>query len=263
MTQAIAIDGRTISFADQGPRDGLALVYANSLGTDLRSWDALVSLFPDRRQIRWDKAGHGLSDFAGERPIQAHAEDLADLLDQRGVDRAVIVGLSVGGLIALALSGLRPEKIAGLVLCDTAHRIGPPAMWDTRIAAIQAGGIESLAESILERWFSAGFRSERAAELGLWRNMLTRTSAAGYLSVCRAIRNADLTAAARAIKVPTLCIVGSDDLATPPDLVRSMAAIIPGAGFTVIDGVGHLPCIEAPEVLAGLISAFLKEHDLG
>jgi len=114
----------------------------------------------------------------------------------------------------------------------------------------------------MERWLSAGFRSGWPEETAGWRNMLVRTPAAGYLGTCAALRDTDLGAEATRIAVPTLCIVGSEDGATPPDLVRATADMIPAARFEVIDGAGHLPCIEQPGTMAGLITSFLEEHGL-
>lgn len=261
MTSAFAIDDRIIAYDDSGDREGPVLVYSNSLGTDLRSWDAVLPFLPHCRHIRWDKPGHGLSDRAGDRPIEALADDLARLLDYLEVDYAVIVGLSVGGLIAQALWAAQPKRIEGLVLCDTAHRIGPEEMWNTRIAAIEEGGLDAIAEGVMQRWFSENFRKDRPAEVEMWRNAMTRAPAEGYTDICRAIRDADLTTAAASITVPTLCVVGEVDVATPPALVRSMADLIGGAEFRVIDRVGHLPCIEAPEVLADAIAAFMGDNE--
>lgn len=263
MASAFDIDGRIIAYDDSGERDGPVLVYANSLGTDLRSWDAVLRFLPHCRHIRWDKPGHGLSDPAGDRPILALAHDLELLLDALEVELAVVVGLSVGGLIAQALWSSQPHRVAGLVLCDTAHKIGPAEMWDARIAAVEEGGLEAIADAVMLRWFSARFLTDNPAEVRLWRNALTRMTAKGYVATCRAIRDADLTEAARSITVPTLCVVGETDAATPPALVRAMADLIPGADLRVIDGVGHLPCIEAPEVLADAIAGFLGDNELG
>jgi 3-oxoadipate enol-lactonase len=204
--------------------------------------------------IRYDLRGHGLSGI-GRPPyaLDDHVADLAALLDACGVRQAAIVGLSVGGQIALGLAARRPELVRALVLCDTAHRIGTAEMWNARIAAVEAGGVEAIAHAVLERWFSRSYRGDQAAAFAIWRNMLTRTTAAGYAGTCAALRDADLTAAARGIGVPTLCVCGAEDLATPPDLVRSLAALIPGAGFALIPAAGHLPCIEQPDRLAALI----------
>ncbi len=89
--------------------------------------------------------------------------------------------------------------------------------------------------------------------------MLTRQSERGYAASCAAIRDADLTADAGSIDVPTLVVVGDGDLSTPPDLVRATAEMIPGARFAVIEGAGHLPCIERPDELAALIADLLDQ----
>jgi len=242
-----------------GPTEATTLVFANSIGTDARVWDRVIGRLGGRfHTLRYDKRGHGLSETpAGPYTIDDHVADVAGLFDALGIGRAVVVGLSVGGMIAQGLAAARPALVAGLVLCDTARRIGPPEMWDQRIAAIRAGGIAALAEPILERWFSARFRESRPEELAGWRAMLTRTPVEGYLGTCAAIRDADLTTAARGIAVPTLCLVGSEDGATPPALVRELAGLIPGARCHEIAGAGHLPCVEAPDEVAGLIEGFV------
>ena len=182
-----------------GPADAPLLVFVNSLGTDLRVWDALLPRLADRFCcVRYDKRGHGLTDATpGPYSIDGLAEDLARLLDARGAKGVLVCGLSIGGMIAQALTAARPDLVRGLVLMDTAHKIGTAEMWSERIDAIRAGGIGSIADAILSRWFSASFHRDRPDELAGWRNMLTRTPLDGYLACCAAIRDADLTAAAR------------------------------------------------------------------
>ena len=247
-----------------GPAGAPTLVFANSLGTDFRIWTALIErLGAGYRHVVYDKRGHGLSDCPpGPYRIEGLVDDLAALLDHLGVSNAILVGLSVGGMIAQGLAAARPDLVRGLVLSDTAYRIGPRKMWDQRIAAVRDGGIEALAEPILERWFSAAFRAGRPDQLAGLRAMLVRTPLDGYLGTCAALRDADLSAAARGLRVPTLCLCGSEDGATPPDLVRALAELIPGAGFTLIEGPGHLPCIEAPDAMADLMTRFFAEAGL-
>lgn len=258
------VNGVVLHHRVEGPPDAPAVVFSNSLGTDFRVWDPLLAHFGEGlRLIRYDKRGHGLSQ-ATPPPyeIQDHVGDLAALLDHLGVESVVAVGLSVGGIIAQGLSGLRPEKVRGLVLCDTAHKIGPPEMWDDRIAVLRDGGIEAMADAVMTRWFSQTFHAERAEELLGWRNMLVRTPLDGYLGTAFALRDADMTAQAQAVRVPALCVGGSEDGSTPPAVVGELASLIPDARFEVIEGAGHLPCVEAPEALAGLIAGFLKEKGL-
>jgi 3-oxoadipate enol-lactonase len=87
--------------------------------------------------------------------------------------------------------------------------------------------------------------------------MLVRTTVDGYAGTCAAIRDADLTESTRALKLPVLCIVGDQDGATPPDLVRETAGLIEGARFEIIENAGHIPCVERPAETIRLISGFL------
>ena len=259
-----ALNSVVLHVQDLGPADRPALVFANSLGTDFRIWDDVVARLAERfRIVLYDKRGHGLSEEA-EYPysLDDHVDDLAALLDDLAIEQALVCGLSVGGVIAQGLAAARPELVAGLVLCDTAHKIGTAEAWDQRMAAIEDGGIESIADAILERWFTEDFRESDPIAMQGWYNMLTRTPEVGYLGTCAVLRDADLTAQAKKIAVPTLCVVGEEDGATPPDLVKEMADLIPGARYEVIAGAGHLPCIEQPDTLARLILDFAEGNGL-
>ncbi|MDX1122949.1 3-oxoadipate enol-lactonase [Sinorhizobium medicae] len=236
------------------------LVFINSLGTDFRIWrDLVLRLSGDFAIVLYDKRGHGLSDI-GQVPysIEDHATDLAGLLDWLAVKGAIVCGLSVGGLVAQSLCVRRPDLVHALVLSDTAHKIGTTEFWDARIAAIEAHGIEAIADGILERWFTAAFRRPENTAFAGYRNMLVRQPVPGYIGTCAAIRDADFTQAAGKIAVPVLCVVGEEDGSTPPDLVRSTAQLIPGASFEVICGAGHIPCVEQPEALTSVLRRFFR-----
>lgn len=236
---------------------GRPVVFANSLGTDLRIWQAVVAgLDPETPILLWDKRGHGLSEEGGT-DMAGHAADLAGLMDLHGLTGALVCGVSVGGMIAQALTRDRPDLVAGLLLSNTGHRIGDAATWNARIEAVETDGIAAISGPILERWLSPGYRAENPEMLAGWRMMLTRIPAAGYAAMARAIRDADLTEAARGIDVPTICLAGGVDGATPPALVEALAALVPGAEYRCLDGIGHLPCIEAPEAVSGMIRDLL------
>lgn len=237
-----------------------ALVFINSLGTDFRIWrDVVLRLAGDFAIVLYDKRGHGLSDI-GQVPysIEDHATDLAGLLDRLAVKQAIVCGLSVGGLIAQSLYGRRPDLVRALVLSGTAHKIGTVEFWDARITAIEAHGIEAVADGVLERWFTPAFRRPENLAFTGCRNMLVRQPVPGYVGTCAAIRDADFTEAAGRIAVPVLCVVGDQDGSTPPDLVRSTADLIPGARFEVIRGAGHIPCVEQPEALSSVLRRFFR-----
>jgi 3-oxoadipate enol-lactonase len=113
-----------------------------------------------------------------------------------------------------------------------------------------------LADGILQGWFTADYRAESNADFSGYRNMLERSPVDGYVATCAAIRDCDLTESTRALSLPTLIIAGAEDGSTSPDLVRSMANLIKGSRFELIDNAGHLPLIERPEVIAKLIADF-------
>ncbi|MBI1219156.1 MAG: 3-oxoadipate enol-lactonase [Rhodobacteraceae bacterium] len=248
-----------LHYREDGDPNGAPIVFANSLGTDLRLWDQVVPLLPaGLRIIRYDKRGHGLSD-ATPAPygMGTLVRDAERLLDALGVKNCVFVGLSIGGLIAQGLVVKRPDLISGLVLSNTAAKIGTADMYAARVAAVKAGGIEPLAEGILERWFTPAFRA--TPEFSAWRNMLIRQPVEGYAGCCAAISGTDFYTTTAALTLPTMAIVGSEDGATPPDLVRETADLIKRSQFEIIRGAGHLPCVEKPAEYAELLTKFLLE----
>ncbi|MEM6487540.1 MAG: 3-oxoadipate enol-lactonase [Pseudomonadota bacterium] len=255
---AIRTDGAVLYTHRRAPAapGAPSLVFSNSLGTDLRIWDPLVAVLPaDWGLLFCDKRGHGLTlSDASDWSIEDLARDVAALMDATGTGPSVIVGLSVGGLIAQALYAMAPERVSGIVLCDTAAKIGTDEMWDTRIAAVERGGMAAIVETTMERWFTARFRGDVRASAP-YRAMVARCDPAGYVATARAIRAADYRDRAGAIAVPCHAIVGEDDGSTPPALVQQTAQMIPGCGFDVIADAGHIPCVEQPAVLAALIEA--------
>jgi 3-oxoadipate enol-lactonase len=257
-------NGAVVHFLDEGVRDAHALVFVNSLGTDFRIWDALAEPLSDKwRVVRYDKRGHGLSEWPGGAPaIADYARDLAALLDAIRVRNATIVGLSIGGLITQELYRIRPDLIDSLVLCDTAAKIGTVEMWNTRLAGLAAGGIESIADGVMERWFAQDYRAAHPIEMVAWRVMLTRTPLDAYIGACAAIRDADLRHTAASITAPTLCIVGEEDGSTPVPIVEELAGMIGRAKFEIIAGAGHIPCVEQPEIMRALVETHLKDSGL-
>jgi 3-oxoadipate enol-lactonase len=240
--------------------DAPVVVFINSLGTDFRIWLPVIDELTENWSILLhDKRGHGLSEL-GTTPysIEDHADDLIGLCRHVGIKKAIFVGLSVGGQIAQTVYLKKPEMVSKLVLSNTAHKIGTADIWNGRMAAVEADGIESIADGTMERWFTADYREKHRAELAGYRAMLSRQDKRGYLATCGAVRDADFTASVSAIKVPVLCIGGDQDGSTPADLVRSMAELIPDARFELLAPAGHIPCVEQPEAYVELLTDFIE-----
>ena len=257
--QILELNEVQLHYADQGDANGAAVLFANSLGTDIRLWDKVLPLLPaGLRLIRYDKRGHGLSSCPpAPYTMDALVSDAEALLDHLNVRDCVFVGLSIGGMIAQGLATNRPDLVRAMVLSNTAAKIGTQAMWDERIADVRSGGIEALADPVMQRWFSREFR--QTSELAAWRTMLTRQPAEGYIGCSGAIADTDYHTSTALLTLPTLGIAGSEDGATPPDLVRETVALISGSRFHLIRGAGHLPCVEKPGEYAEVLCEFLKE----
>ncbi|MCD9149172.1 3-oxoadipate enol-lactonase [Pseudophaeobacter flagellatus] len=242
-----------------GDPEGAPIVFANSLGTDLRVWDQVIDRLPaGLKVIRYDKRGHGLSSCP-EAPYSMGAlvRDAERLLDLLSVRDCVFVGLSIGGMIGQGLAVKRLDMVRALVLSNTAAKIGTAQMWQDRIQAVTDHGIEALADGVMERWFARDFCAK--PELQLWRNMLVQQSRAGYVGCCAAISGTDFYTPTSGLRLPCLGIAGSEDGSTPPDLVRETVNLIPGSQFHLIRRAGHIPCVEQPDEYAARLTQFLQE----
>jgi 3-oxoadipate enol-lactonase len=256
------LNGLTCHWREDGPPDAPAhapaLVLAHSLGTDLRMFDGLVDRLPDWRCIRYDLRGHGLSEGPpGDYFMGDLVADAAALVEATAGGACVFCGISIGGVVAQGLAAERPDLVRGLVLMNTAGKIGTPELWAERVAAVRAQGVEAVADAVLERWFPPAWRAANADELAGWRTMLVRTPAAGYAGCAAALAETDLRDSTARLTLPTLVVAGSEDGSTPPDLVRELAADIEGARYELIRGAGHLPPIDAPDAVAAALRAFL------
>jgi 3-oxoadipate enol-lactonase len=257
----VDINGCVHHFVVEGAKDKPALLFSNSLGSDLRMWDALVPFVAGAFQlIRYDTRGHGLSDApVPPYAIRDLARDVAGLLDALQIDSAVVCGLSVGGLIAQQFGIDYPDRVRALVLCDTGARIGTITSWEDRISMVRQKGLSALSAMSMERWFTEDFRRRRSDQVRGYANMVLRTSPDGYIGTCCALRDADLTRAVAAIDKPALVLCGEQDIATPPEMARQLASVIPHARLSLIPRAAHISCVEQPEVMAAQMMQFFRE----
>ena len=240
---------------------GETLVFIHALGCDLHLWRPVAATFtPRHRVIRYDLRGHGLSDCGPpECSLDDHVRDLLGLLDRMAVPSATLIGVSVGGLIALAAALRHPARIRRIVLCSTTPRLGTRESWIEQMGAVRAQGLEAMADAILGRWFMPEFAARERAVVRGFRNRLTRTPVEGYLATCAALRDANLRAQAADLRVPALLIRGDRDLAVSPAALREFIDILPDAHGAVIPTAAHLPPVEQPIATATAIARFLAD----
>ena len=211
-------------------------------------WDAVIPELAEHYLcLRFDKRGHISSPIPiGPYTIEQFSADLNQLLDSLMIHPHVMIGISVGGLIAMDYALRYGGNLDGLVLADTAAQIGTPDGWQQRINALNDHGLPDMAPEILPRWFAAGFAASQPANYRQYLKMLAQQSVAGYAASCAALRDADLRDRISGINLPTMVLCGDEDLVTPPELCADLAASLPNARFATIADAGHLPPIEQP-----------------
>ncbi len=240
-----------------GPAGAPALLLLHSLGTSLHVWnDQAEALSASFRVIRPDLRGHGLTTVTqGPGTIAQLAQDALAVLDALDIQHAHVAGLSIGGLVAQSLAALAPDRVTSLILCDTAMVIPPPEGWHTRAALVREKGMQAVADPVMARWVTPGFMATPQAA-GL-RAMLLRTDPEGYAAAAEAIAAEDLTASSSALNVPTLILVGDQDLATPLASAEAMHTAIAGSTLVILKNAAHIPTIEVPHAVTQAISTFL------
>lgn len=248
----------SVHFADDGPRDGPALVLLHPLGLDLTVWDAALPLLPaGLRVVRADARGHGATGRPpGPWNLGALVRDVERLMDHLGLRDAVVMGCSMGGMVAQALAVKRLDLVRALLLANTATRIATQAIWDDRIAQVRAAGtVAVLAQATAARWFGRAAGGDPARH---WQARLAACDPEGWCLAAGAVAGADLYTPTAGLRLPVLCLAGANDGSTPPDMVRELADLIPGAEFHLIRGAGHLPMVDQPAATATAVTAFLR-----
>ena len=224
---------------------------SHCLGLDHSVWDGVVERLPNNRCIRYDLRGHGRSDTpVGPYSMGTLISDAETMCDQLALKDVVFIGLSVGGLIAQGLAVKRLDLVRGMVLINTAAKLGQPEPWHARAKAARTDGMAAIAPDTLTRW-NAGDDSQRLEE------HLLHANPEGYAATCEAIAGTDFYTPTSGLGLPTLGLGGTMDKATPPDLVRETTDLIRGSSFHLIRGAGHVAPVTHPGIVADHIRTFL------
>jgi 3-oxoadipate enol-lactonase len=241
-----------------GPPRAPALAFSNSLGATLSMWDPQMPVFEKQfRVLRYDTRGHGQSSVTpGPYAIEQLARDVLALLDELKLDRVYFCGLSMGGQTGMWLALNAAGRFHKLVLCNTAAKIGTPEMWNTRIESVRKGGMKSISSAVMERWFSADYRTKSPDVVVSTKLMLEGANPEGYAANCAAIRDFDARESIVAIRVPTFVIAGTHDAATTPSDGHYLADRIAGARYVELNAA-HLSNIENRDRFNTELSGFL------
>ncbi|WP_238418789.1 3-oxoadipate enol-lactonase [Gordonia sp. 'Campus'] len=245
-----------------GRPDGPAVVLSNSLGSTHRMWDAQIAALDERfRVVRYDTRGHGDSPVPpGPYAIDELADDVIALLDRLDIERAHLVGLSLGGMTMMRVAARNPERVNRLALLCTAAYLPPAQGWIDRAALVRADGTSAVAAAVVQRWFTPGYLAANTEARQGYEAMVAATPAEGYAACCEAIAAMDQRAELSSITASTLAIAGADDPATPPDLLRDIVDAVPHGRLLVVPDSAHLANAEQADTITPALLEHLEQQ---
>lgn len=257
-TMIAADDGAKLNVQVDG-RDGApVLMFSNSLGTDLRMWDAQTAALADRfRIVRYDRRGHGKSDVPkGPYTMERLGLDVLSILNALKIDKINWCGLSMGGMVGQWLGANAPQRINKLILSNTSSWYPDKTPWNDRIKTVRESGLASMVDGNMSRWFTPGFITKAPDAIAKMKEMFVATKPDGYIACCEAVRDMDFRESNPKVSVPTLVIVGAQDPATPPAAGEAIRKAIPGTQLVSLDAA-HIANIEQPQAYTDTIVKFI------
>ena len=254
-----ALSGKDIELHTMG--SGPPLVLLHCLGVDHKFWDFAAPLAGKFTLLRYDLPGHG------DTPVPHHPYQISDLsaqlagvLQAKGINRASIAGISLGGLIAQQFAAHYPDRVDRLVLIDTTPHYTDElrAMWVERSSTARKAGVAAMVPGLLKIWFSDACLAGDPPGVRYVRDTLQKTSGEGYALACGALGAADLRGEAAKIMAPTLVICGENDIPSFLDSALWLAANIKGAKLAWLPQARHASVIECPDLALKLLNEFLR-----
>jgi 3-oxoadipate enol-lactonase len=241
------------------------VVLSHGLACDLSMWDELADALKDRyRVLRYDARGHGGSDApAGDYTLDLLVFDAAAVMDAAGIERAHFGGLSMGGMVTQGMLLDHPKRIISAMIADSRHTTTPEftAAWRQRAAIVRQRGVESVLQSSVERWSSAGLAIRNPKAIARMEAMVRATSVNGYCGCAAALAELNYGHRLHEIDTPALVICGDEDHGAPPENTRQMHRMIKGSRFLEIEQAGHIANIEQPAIFNAAVRAFFVEMD--
>ena len=241
----------------------VVLVHGFGLVRAMWQWQ-LPALTPHFSVLTYDLLGHGESaPPAGTPDLAMFSGQLLGLMDRCGIERAGVVGFSLGGMIARRFALDRPDRLSALAILNAPHDRTPAEREAVRVRVRRAerqGPSASVAPA-LERWFTPAFRAGAPETIALVRRWIEGNDPAVYAQVYRVLAegDAEIARGLERIACPTLVMTAADDPGNTPAMARAMAGLIPGARLAILPGLRHMALAEAPAAVSAPLCAFLRD----
>jgi 3-oxoadipate enol-lactonase len=256
----IKANGIDFNYTVDGPEGAPWVVFSNSLATTVAMWDGQAEALKDKyRVLRYDQRGHGATDApAGRYAFDTLVADAAALMEAVGVKQACFAGLSMGGATALGLAQQHPDKVSGIVVCDSGCMSTPAArqQWEERIVVAHDKGMEALVESTMSRWFPPETLAQNPAHLDKVRGMIRTTPVNGFIGCAAALGDHNYNAKVASVTCPVLFICGEKD-GTTPAAMQDMQKRLPGSRYVEMPGAGHISNMDRPAEFNKAMAEFL------
>lgn len=250
-----------------GPEDAPALVLIHGLGlTRDSTWGQIAPLLArDFRVLAYDLPGHGDSALPGGHvDLAALGGHLIALMDALRIDRAALLGFSLGGMINRRVAMDHPGRVSALAVLNSPHERGPQAqrLVEERACATAADGPAAKLDETLARWFTPGFRRDHPGRVAQIRDIVLANDPGNYAAhrLVLAEGVTELIRPAPPIAQPTLVMTCEHDSGSTPAMSHAIAGEIAGAETVIVPGLQHLGLIERPDLFAAPLATFLSRH---
>jgi 3-oxoadipate enol-lactonase len=261
----LAINDCTINYSVRGNPKNTPLIFIHGFPFNLEQWKPQLTLLPDDlHMITYDVRGHGLSDVGdGQYTIDIFADDLILLLDGLSIGKAVICGLSMGGYIALRAYEKHPDRMIGLILCDTKSEADADQARIKRsmaISEIKRSGVDNFADEFVKTVLCEKTLKFNPVLVDKVKGMILGNSPLGICGTLTALAaRTDTTGALQSMDMPVCIITGEDDRLSTPSMAKAMQERIKGSELHVLPDSAHMTNLENPDAFNKVLSSFLRK----
>ena len=251
------------AWEQHGGGPAVALIHGFGLNRAMWQWQ-LPALAPHFSVLTYDLFGHGESaPPEGTPELAMFSAQLLRLMDRCGIERAAVVGFSLGGMIARRFALNHPDRLSALAILHSAHNRTPAERASVRARVLHTleHGPSANVDSALERWFTPEFRTKGPELIALIRRWITSNDPADFSRIYPVLAEGDVEIARGLHRIarPTLVMTGEDDPGNTPDMSRAMAGLIPGARLVILPGLRHMALAESPAAVSEPLVSFLRD----